>query len=136
MSLEILLSALIAPVLMLNQIWALISILAGHDSGWSAQHREEGRISLEDAANHHLGDTGVGLILTVASWGESYQTLLWMTPVILGMVCCIPLAAFTASKIDSVPAASTRTGRRYIRRSPRTSSCSGPPFCGTQSPWP
>jgi membrane glycosyltransferase len=97
MSLEILLSALIAPVLMLNQIWALISILTGHDSGWGAQQREEGRIGLEDAANHHLGDTGVGLILTVASWGDSYQTLLWMTPVILGMVCCIPLAAFTAS---------------------------------------
>jgi len=97
MALEIVLSALIAPVLMLNQIWALISILAGHDSGWSAQVREEGQTSLEDAANRHLGDTGVGIFLGVAAWGAAANTFLWMLPVILGLVGCIPMAAGTAS---------------------------------------
>jgi membrane glycosyltransferase len=94
---EIALSALVAPILMLNQIWALISILFGGDSGWVAQHREEGDITFETAANDHLGDTAVGLGLAVATWGASTQTFLLMSPVIAGLVGCIPFAALTAS---------------------------------------
>lgn len=98
MMLEIALSALMAPVLMLHQVWALISILAGRDSGWLAQHREEGDLSMEEAADRHLGDTAVGLILAVSALGVSVQTFLWMLPVILGMVFCIPLAALTSRR--------------------------------------
>jgi membrane glycosyltransferase len=94
---EIALSALVAPVLMLNQIWALISILFGGDSGWVAQHREEGDTTFETAANEHLGDTAVGAGLAVATWGASTQTFLLMSPVIAGLVGCIPFAALTAS---------------------------------------
>jgi membrane glycosyltransferase len=94
---EIALSALVAPVLMLNQIWALISIVFGGDSGWVAQHREEGAITFERAANEHLGDTAVGAGLAVATWGASTQTFLFMSPVIAGLVGCIPFAALTAS---------------------------------------
>jgi len=97
MMLEILLSALVAPVLMLNQLWALVSILAGGDSGWSAQHREEGEVTFEASANHHLGDTAIGVILGLAAWSASPNTFLWMLPVILGLVGCIPLATWTAS---------------------------------------
>jgi membrane glycosyltransferase len=96
MLLEIALSALVAPVLMLNQIWALISILAGGDSGWVAQHREEGDITLEAAADRHLGDTAVGVGLAFAAWSASTQTFWLMSPVILGLAFCIPFAALTA----------------------------------------
>jgi membrane glycosyltransferase len=96
MGLEIVLSALMAPVLMLHQVWALISIVSGRDAGWLAQHREEGDLSLEEAANRHLGDMAVGVILAVCALGVSAHTFLWMLPVILGMVFCIPLAALTS----------------------------------------
>jgi membrane glycosyltransferase len=95
--LEVVLSALIAPVLMLNQLWALISILAGRDSGWRAQAREEGQVSFEDIANRHLGDTAVGVFLGLATWSAGADIFLWMLPVIAGLVGCIPLAACTAS---------------------------------------
>jgi membrane glycosyltransferase len=98
MALEITLSGLVAPVLMLNQVWALISIVAGQDSGWRAQHREEGDLSLDEAANQHLGDTAVGIGLAVSALGVSLQTFLWMLPVILGMVFCIPFAALSARR--------------------------------------
>jgi membrane glycosyltransferase len=98
MATEVTLSALVAPVLMLNQVWALISILAGHDSGWAAQHREEGGLTLDEAANQHLGDTAVGVGLAVSALGVSVQTFLWMLPVILGMVFCIPIAALSARR--------------------------------------
>ena len=98
MALEITLSALVAPVQMLNQVWALISIVAGHDSGWTAQHREEGGLSLDEAANQHLGDMAVGVALAVSALGVSLHTFLWMLPVILGMVFCIPIAALSARR--------------------------------------
>ena len=98
MLLEIALSALVAPVLMLNQVWALVSIMAGRDSGWNAQHREEGDISFEEAANHHLGDTAVGVLLGAAAWGASSNTFFWMLPVILGLIGCVPFAAWTARR--------------------------------------
>jgi membrane glycosyltransferase len=97
-ALEIVLSALIAPVLMLNQLWALISILAGRDGGWNAQAREEGKVCFEDIANRHLGDTAVGIILGVATWSAARTIFLWMLPVIAGLVGCIPLAALTATR--------------------------------------
>ena len=96
MALEITLSALTAPVLMLNQVWALLSILRGRDAGWSAQHRQEGDLSLETAANRHLGDTAVGVFLGVSALGVSAHTFLWMLPVIIGLLFCIPLAALTS----------------------------------------
>lgn len=98
MAAEIVLSALSAPVLMLHQVWALISIASGRHCGWSAQQREEGSLTLEEAANRHLGDMGVGLILAVSALEVSVHTFLWMLPVILGMVFCIPLAALTSRR--------------------------------------
>jgi len=96
MVVEIILSALMAPVLMLNQVWALLSIVRGRDAGWSAQHREEGDLSLETAANRHLGDTAVGVFLGVSALNVSAHTFLWMLPVIVGLLFCIPLAALTS----------------------------------------
>jgi membrane glycosyltransferase len=97
-ALEMVLSALIAPVLMLNQLWALVSILAGRDSGWNAQAREEGRVNFDDIANRHLGDTAVGVGLGLATWGAAPTIFLWMLPVIAGLVGCIPLAGLTATR--------------------------------------
>ncbi|HLZ84171.1 MAG TPA: glucans biosynthesis glucosyltransferase MdoH [Caulobacteraceae bacterium] len=95
---EIVLSALIAPVLMLNQLWALISILAGRDAGWNAQTREEGRVCFEEIANRHLGDTAVGVFLGLATWSAAPSIFLRMLPVIAGLVGCIPLAGLTATR--------------------------------------
>jgi membrane glycosyltransferase len=94
--LEIMLSSLIAPVMMFNQVRALISILAGRDSGWPAQSREEGGLSLGEAARRHAPDTVAGLILGVASLSASTAVFLWMAPVILGLISAIPLAWITA----------------------------------------
>ncbi len=91
-------SALLAPVLMVNQVWALVSILAGHDSGWTAQHREEEDIGLETAADRHLGDTAVGVGLALVACGTSLQTFLFFSPVVLGLGLCIPFAALTARR--------------------------------------
>lgn len=96
MLLETVLSSLIAPVMMFNQIRALFSILAGRDSGWPAQARQEGGLSLAEAARRHAPDTIAGLILGVAALIASGPLFLWMSPVILGLVSAIPLTLITA----------------------------------------
>ncbi len=39
-----------------------------------------------------------GLLLAIAAWSVSQALFLWMTPVLLGLILAIPLAALTASR--------------------------------------
>ncbi len=41
---EIVISALIAPIMMLIQSASVIGILSGRDSGWNAQRRDDGTL--------------------------------------------------------------------------------------------
>jgi len=98
MLLETLLSTLIAPVMMFNQVRALISILAGRDSGWPCQVRAEGGLGLNEAARRHAPDTVAGLILGAGALVGGWSVFLWMSPVILGLVAAVPLAMVTARR--------------------------------------
>jgi membrane glycosyltransferase len=98
MALEILFSAMAAPVLLLNQVWTLVAILFGRDSGWGAQRREEDQFTLDEAADRHFGDTAVGAALAISALAVSMQVFLWMLPVILGMALSIPIAALSARR--------------------------------------
>ena len=93
---ETVLSTLLAPVMMFNQVRAMVSILAGRDSGWSAQTREEGRLSLAMAARFHGPDTAAGVVMGAAALLASPAVFWWMAPVIFGLVSAIPLAMLTA----------------------------------------
>ncbi|MBS1036344.1 MULTISPECIES: glucans biosynthesis glucosyltransferase MdoH [Gluconobacter] len=96
--LETLIGGLIAPIAMLIQTSGVISILLGRDSGWNAQNREDGRVSLREVARGYWVYTVFGLLLAAAAWSVSHALFLWMTPVLLGLVLAIPLAAVTASR--------------------------------------
>lgn len=96
--LETLIGGLIAPIAMLIQTSGVISILLGRDSGWNAQNRDDGRVSLKEVAHGYWIYTVFGLLLAVAAWSVSQALFLWMTPVLLGLVLAIPLAALTASR--------------------------------------
>ncbi len=94
--LELGLSTLLAPVMMFNQVRALVAIAAGKDSGWPAQAREEGGLDLMVTVRRHGPDTVAGLVLGLAAVLVSPLALLWMAPVVLGLVGSIPLAMLTA----------------------------------------
>ena len=94
--LELALSTLIAPILMIAQTKSLIDIVLGRDAGWSAQTREDGAISWPDAARRHALHTGAGIGLGVFAYLLSPTTLLWMIPVIAGLLLAIPLSVVTA----------------------------------------
>ncbi len=92
---ETILSGLMAPISMLMQSRSVASALAGRDAGWKAQRRD-GRISFGEIARRHAWHTVVGVVLGVAAGLASPWLLLWMSPIILGLVLSIPMSALTA----------------------------------------
>jgi membrane glycosyltransferase len=98
MLIETVLAGLIAPIAMLTQSAAVISILAGRDSGWQPQRREDGRVPLRDVARRYLPHTVTGLAIGIASGLVSVPLLLWMIPVVLGLGLAIPLATWTSQR--------------------------------------
>ncbi|MFZ1896208.1 MAG: glucans biosynthesis glucosyltransferase MdoH, partial [Rhodoplanes sp.] len=93
---ETLVSGLIAPVMMAMQSVAVAEILVGKDSGWQVQRRDDGTLPFRALARRYLGHTIVGVLLAAAAFSVSWPLFLWMTPVIVGLVLAIPLAAVTA----------------------------------------
>jgi membrane glycosyltransferase len=95
---ETLIAGLIAPVMMLIQSLAVFDILIGRDSGWAAQRRDDGSIPLRDVMRRYIPHTLFGVGTGIAAYAVSVSLFLWMTPVILGMVLAIPLAAWTGAR--------------------------------------
>jgi len=96
-AIESLLSMLVAPLIMLSHTCTLAAVVAGRDSGWVAQAREETGVTLRQTLRLHAADTALGLTLTVTALMSSMRPLLWMTPVIAGLALAIPLASAGAS---------------------------------------
>ncbi|KIZ40476.1 glucosyltransferase [Rhodopseudomonas palustris] len=92
---ETLVSSLTAPVMMVFQSSAVAGILMGRDSGWSVQHRDDGAIPLREIARRYAAPSWLGVGMTVAAVLVSWPLLLWMTPVIVGLVLAIPVAMWT-----------------------------------------
>ncbi|WP_028582679.1 glucans biosynthesis glucosyltransferase MdoH [Desulfogranum japonicum] len=95
---EVILSALIAPVMMLIHTGAVWSILSGRDSGWSAQRRDDGSLPWSTVIYKHRVHTCIGLLMAVGATFHSGQLLAWMMPAIIGMLLAIPLSYCTARK--------------------------------------
>ena len=92
---EAVLSGLMAPIAMLMQSRSVASVLAGRDAGWKVQRRD-GRVPLREITRRHAWHTVVGVLIGVAAGLASPWLLLWMSPIILGLVLAIPLSALTA----------------------------------------
>ena len=94
---EVLLSALIAPVMMLMQAKAVVEILMGRDAGWQLQQREDGTLPWGQLVRRYVLPTLLGLALGLAAYAISWPLLLWMSPVLAGLILAIPLAAITSA---------------------------------------
>ena len=93
---EIVISALIAPVMMLMQVRAVTEIFMGRDSGWSAQRRDDGSLTTAELMRQYAFPTVLGLLLAAGAYAVSTPLLLWMSPVVAGLILAIPVAAMTS----------------------------------------
>ena len=96
--LETLLAAMMAPVTMYVQSRGVAQVLAGQDSGWESQRRDDGSLPVRELVRLYGGLTVAGMVAGVAAWMVSPALLAWMSPVVLGLVLAIPIVAFGASR--------------------------------------
>jgi membrane glycosyltransferase len=90
--LEILLSALLAPVMMLIQSGSVFEIILGRDSGWKPQRRDDGSIPWEDIVRRHRSHMVLGAVAGLAAYVMSPYLFAWMFPTIAGLLLAIPLS--------------------------------------------
>jgi membrane glycosyltransferase len=96
-ALEVVLSALFAPIQMLMQSRYVAEILLGRDSGWASQRRNEGGIGWLHAWRFHLGHMLAGVLLGLTCWVLSPDLFWWLSPAVLGMLLAIPLSVMSGS---------------------------------------
>ncbi|MDI9239321.1 glucans biosynthesis glucosyltransferase MdoH [Lysobacter sp. LF1] len=98
MVLETLLAALMAPITMYVQSRGVAEVLAGKDSGWDAQRRDDGTLPLSSLVRSYWGVTLLGAIAGVMAYLVSPSLAAWMAPVILGLLLSMPIVAFTSAR--------------------------------------
>jgi membrane glycosyltransferase len=89
---EIVISALTAPILMLIQSGSVFQILLGRDTGWQPQRRDDGSIPTRDIVRRHRWHTALGILAGISAFSIATSLFLWMSPTILGLVLAIPLS--------------------------------------------
>ena len=98
---ETFLSGLIAPVMMIFQSSAVGEILLGRDSGWQVQRRDDGEWPTSDLIRKYAVPTLFGVGMAASAFAVSLPLLLWMAPVIVGLLLCVPIAMLSSK--DSNP---------------------------------
>jgi membrane glycosyltransferase len=83
---EIVFSALLAPIMMVSQTGAVLRILMGVDSGWNPQRRDDGSVPFLSIAVGHLPHMLLGLLTLAAGLLIAPSLVAWMSPTIAGLV--------------------------------------------------
>ena len=96
--LETVLAALMAPVVMYVQSRGVAEVLAGKDSGWDAQQRDDGSISWPALVRGYGGLSVFGLLMGAMAYAVSPPLAAWMSPVVIGMALSIPVVAWSSSR--------------------------------------
>ena len=91
-------AALMAPVTMYVQSRGVAEVLAGRDSGWDAQRRDDGRQTWADLWRNYRGTTVLGILMGIGAWWMSPGLALWMSPMIVGLAGSIPIIRLTSSR--------------------------------------
>ncbi len=95
--LESIFSVLLAPILMVFQVWAVGSVIAGRDVAWTPQKRRGWKIGFARAASAYGGITVIGLALSIAAYILVPDVFPWLIPVIIGPIAIVPLSLLLGS---------------------------------------
>lgn len=97
---EIVLSALMAPIMMMFQSKFVWDILTGHSVNWNTQNRGDAGTSFKDAFSRHFWHTLLGIATTVIVALYAKELFWWMLPITIGLMLSIPISMLT-SKVAS-----------------------------------
>ena len=89
---EILMSALFAPIMMVIQTGSVMQIVFGRDTGWNPQRRDDGSIPFMSIVRRHRSHVALGFVTLVAGLLISPSLVAWMSPTIAGLILAIFLS--------------------------------------------
>ena len=92
---EILMSALLAPVMMLIQTGHVVHFVFGFDTGWDPQRRDDGSIPLMAIVRRHRSHVLFGVLTLISGLLISPSLVAWMSPTIAGLILAIFLSWLT-----------------------------------------
>ncbi len=95
---EIVLSALLAPIMMLIQTGHVVHIVFGFDTGWDPQRRDDGSVPLVDIIRRHRWHMALGMLTLFAGLLISPSLVAWMSPTIAGLILAIPISWLTSQR--------------------------------------
>jgi membrane glycosyltransferase len=95
---EIVMSALIAPIMMLIQSGSVAQILFGRDTGWNPQRRDDGSIPFGDIVRRHRSHVAMGVITLIAGLMISPSLVAWMSPTIAGLILAIVISSASGQR--------------------------------------
>lgn len=95
--LELLVSALLAPVMMLVHSRQIYEILAGRDSGWSEPQRDAGETRWADAWRRHRWHAAIGLAMGLAAFLLFPAGQAWLSAPVAGLLLAVPLSQWSGS---------------------------------------
>jgi membrane glycosyltransferase len=102
---ELVLSSILAPLMLMYQSRSVLQILAGHDGGWPANNRGDGRLDLADAWAHSRFIVMSGAAGLLIVWHFAPALTIWALPIGVPMVMAPLLIAWSSR---TVPAPGTR----------------------------
>lgn len=122
---ETIFSMLLAPIMMMTQTTSVVQIFLGRDAGWKAQSRDGVSFTMADAVRFHWRHMLTGAVLAVLCWEATPGLLVWMAPVVLGLVLSGPInwvtaqpagpamSVILATPVDRTPASILLRALRY-----------------------
>ena len=99
---ELLMSSINAPIMLMWQTRAVLQVLRGHDGGWPAQTRGDGRLTLAEgfAAGWWIQLWGIALV--VLTYKFAVNLMLWVLPIGVPLLLA-PLVIWFTSQPSSPP---------------------------------
>ncbi len=86
---EIIMSALLAPIMMLIQTGHVVHFVFGFDTGWDPQRRDDGSIPFMAIVRRHRSHVVMGILTLVSGLLISPSLVAWMSPTIAGLILAI-----------------------------------------------
>lgn len=96
---ELVFSALLAPMMMLFHSYFVASNLTGFVVQWDSQVRDDRGISLSQALSAHAVHIAIGLVWGAVAYRFNPGFFWWMTPVLAGMILS-PFLSYLSSRLD------------------------------------
>ena len=97
--LEICLSFLYAPIMMVQQTMSVVRTWLGYRESWTPQHRRGGKYSVAALAKFHLVETVIGALMLI---GMSYGLVSpWLLPIAVSLVAAIALSALSGLDLSA-----------------------------------